>query len=133
VPKSSGPQSFKKTPIHRLFRRYDPSKSPTRFPEDPSFLNGVDWDSEGYVKLQAISITGEHLRKNNDIEILKTVYSIFSNETERPLMRNAAYFALCRSEGVEWRDMPPASRILDFSREADQVIVASVQRKLDLQ
>jgi hypothetical protein len=25
----------KKAPIHRRFRRYDPSKSPTRFPEDP--------------------------------------------------------------------------------------------------
>jgi hypothetical protein len=26
---------LKKASIHKLFRRYDPSKSPTRFPEDP--------------------------------------------------------------------------------------------------
>jgi hypothetical protein len=26
---------LKKAPIHKLFRRYDPPKSPTRFPEDP--------------------------------------------------------------------------------------------------
>ena len=29
---------LKKASIHRPFRRYDPSKSPTRFPEDPFFL-----------------------------------------------------------------------------------------------
>ena len=28
---------LKKAPIHKLFRRYDPPKSPTRFPEDPVF------------------------------------------------------------------------------------------------
>src|SRR6266480_8015220 len=29
------PQKLKKGLIHNRFRRYDPSKSPTRFPEDP--------------------------------------------------------------------------------------------------
>src|SRR5262249_20926279 len=32
------PSKLKKASIHRLFRRYDPSKSPTRFPEDPEKL-----------------------------------------------------------------------------------------------
>src|SRR6202035_4462331 len=29
------PSKPRKVPIHKHFRRYDPSKSPTRFPEDP--------------------------------------------------------------------------------------------------
>jgi hypothetical protein len=31
------PSKLKKASIHKHFRRYDPSKSPTRFPEDPFF------------------------------------------------------------------------------------------------
>jgi hypothetical protein len=95
-----------------------------------AFLNGVSLDSEDYVKLQAISIAGEHLRKSDDKELLKIIYQIFSNEMGRPLVRSAAYFALCRSEGLEWRDIPPASRILDFTKEVDHGVVADVERKL---
>jgi hypothetical protein len=95
-----------------------------------SFLNGVDWDAGDYVKLQAIGIAGEYLRKNEDSEILRIIYSAFSNETERLLIRSAAYHALCRSDGVEWRDMLPASRVVDFSREINPAIISRVEKKL---
>lgn len=52
-----------------------------------SFLRGVDWDDEGYVKLQTISSIGEYLRENADDELLRMIYGIFSDERERPIMR----------------------------------------------
>ena len=94
------------------------------------FLNGVDWDAGDYVKLQSIAICGEYLRKNASSEILKVIYGIFSNETERSLIRSAAYRAICRSEGVEWRDMPPASRVFDFSKEINHAMLFRVEKKL---
>jgi len=39
----------KKAPIHKRFRRYDPSKSPTRFPEDPkklTFSHITSWTND---------------------------------------------------------------------------------------
>jgi hypothetical protein len=95
-----------------------------------SFLDGVGWDTDGYVRLQAISTVGEYLRETADIELLQMIYSIFSNEGERPLVRSAAYFALCRSEKTEWKDIPPASRLVDFATEINREILKRVERKL---
>jgi hypothetical protein len=94
------------------------------------FLDGVDWDTEGYVRLQTISTVGEYLRKNSDIELLQMIYSIFSNEMERSLIRSSAYCALCRSEKIEWKDIPPASRVIDFATEINHEILERVERKL---
>lgn len=94
------------------------------------FLNGVDWDVDGYVKLQTIGTVGEYLRENSDVELLELIYGIFLNEEERPLIRSAAYFALCRSEKLEWKDIPSASRLVNFSTEIDMQVIERVERKL---
>ncbi len=94
------------------------------------FLHGVDWDAEGYVRLQTISTVGEYLRENPDIELLQMIYSIFSNNRERPLIRGAAYTALCRSEKIEWKDIVPAPGQIDSSTEISREILERVERKL---
>jgi hypothetical protein len=94
------------------------------------FLHGVDWDAEGYVRLQTISAVGEYLRENSDVEFLREIYSIFSDERERPLIRGSAYRALCRSEKIEWKDIVPAPREIDSSTEIDREILERVERKL---
>jgi hypothetical protein len=94
------------------------------------FLNGVDWDEDGYTRLQTVSTVGEHLRKNSDVELLRMIYDIFSNSGEGAVIRSAAHSALCRSEGVEWRDIPPASRVTDFSTEINRTVLEGVERKL---
>jgi hypothetical protein len=94
------------------------------------FLKGVEWDVDGYVRLQTISSVGEHLRVNSDVELLQMIFRIFSEDSERPLIRSAAYFSLCRSDGKEWRDIPPASRVVDFLTEIDQEVLKRVARKL---
>jgi hypothetical protein len=94
------------------------------------FLDGVDWDAEGYVRLQTISTVGEYLRENSDIELLQMIYSIFSNDKERPLMRGAASNALCRSEKIEWKDIVPAPMEVDSSTQIDRGILERVERKL---
>lgn len=95
-----------------------------------SFLRGVDWDDEGYVKLQTISSVGEYLRENSDDELLRLIYDIFSDEREDPIMRAAAYEALCRSEGMEWKDIVPAPRVVDSSTEVNREVLGRVEKKL---
>jgi hypothetical protein len=94
------------------------------------FLRGVDWDGEDYVRLEAISTVGEYLREESDKELLQVIYNIFSDQRERPLIRAAAYRALCRSEKIEWRDIVPVPRLVDSSTEIDQGVVERVERKL---
>ena len=97
------------------------------------FMHGVDWDLDGYLRLQIISITGEYLRGNKDPELLRIVLDIFSDPAEITLIRGAAYRSMLRSEGVEWRDMPSAARELDLSEDVDEGIVARVRKKIRTQ
>jgi hypothetical protein len=93
------------------------------------FLGGVEWDADGDIKLEAIGLAGEYLRHNSDREILKAVYDIYCDQQQRNVLRSAAYFALCRSEGLEWKDLPPASRPVDFAR-VDKPLLARVEQKI---
>jgi hypothetical protein len=94
------------------------------------FLHGVDWDAEGYVRVQTISTVGEYLRENSDVELLQIIHGIFANDAERPLIRGTAYRALCRSEKIEWKDIVPAPSEVDSSTEIDRGILERVERKL---
>jgi hypothetical protein len=94
------------------------------------FMRGVDWDAEGYVRLQTISTVGEYLRENSDIELLQMIYSIFSNDGERPLIRDAAYSALCRSEKMEWREMLPVPTMIGRCTEKGREVLERVRKKL---
>jgi hypothetical protein len=95
-----------------------------------SFLRGVDWDVEDYVRLEAISAVGEYLRENSDNELLQIVYNTFSDQRERPLIRGAAYRSLCRSERLEWKDIVPAPKKVDSSTEVDRSVLERVEQKL---
>jgi hypothetical protein len=94
------------------------------------FLKGVDWDDEDYVRLAAISAAGEYLRKTSDNELLQVIYDTFSDQRERPLIRASAYCALCRSEKLEWKEILPAPRIIDSSKEIDMEVLERVEQKL---
>jgi len=95
-----------------------------------SSLQGFDWDPDEYVKLQAISLAGEYLRNHQNREMLEIIYRIFADNAERPLMRSAAYCALCRAHGAEWRDLPPASRVMDLATEVNHQLVARIEQYL---
>jgi hypothetical protein len=58
------------------------------------------------------------------------IYGIFSNDSERPLIRGTAYRALCRSENIEWKDIVPAPSVVDSSTEIDRGILERVERRL---
>lgn len=95
-----------------------------------SFLNGQNWDVSDEAQLMAISIAGEYLRNTSNLTILETLFHIFSDISKRNVIRGSAYFALCRAEGRDWDEIPPASRSVDFLRDIDAKVIASVQAKL---
>jgi len=95
-----------------------------------AFLRGVDWDDWGYVRLQALSLAGEHLREHQDNEMLRIVYQTYADRSHRPLLRSAAYSALCRSEGLAWADLPSAAQVIDLSKEVDPSVISRIEEKL---
>jgi hypothetical protein len=93
------------------------------------FAQGIDWDVENFVCLMALSLLGEHALRCKDARIIAILLRVFDNEALDPVVREEAYFALGRSIGKEWRDLPPKSRLLDWDSDIDESILAEARRR----
>jgi hypothetical protein len=97
------------------------------------FLRGVEWDDEEDVRLMAISRGGEYLRSYDDREILTELLRIANDRSQNPVVRQAAYRALGRAMGRDWRELPSASRLMDWDKELDPRVIAEANDRLHRQ
>ncbi len=88
------------------------------------FAEGVDWDGEEEVRLVALSAAGELLRHGQSERLKHLLARVFTDSSASQMARQAAYFALARASGKAWRDLPPASRVLDLETETDPEVVS---------
>lgn len=94
------------------------------------FMAGVSWDSEGHVRLMAISCAGEMLRRANELTLLRMLLDIYENEGERALLREAAYTALARTAGCPWSALALPGAHLDLVHGIDQNVLDAVREHL---
>src|SRR5262249_39086596 len=101
---------LKKAAIHKPFHRYDPSKSPTRFPEDPVNI------SERRSSLMSISISGsEALTSRRHWKFLPDLTAISSATDQRRSPRRST--ARCRFASKQFAVIcGNATALLDRSR-----------------
>lgn len=94
------------------------------------FVRGVPWDAGDDVRLMAISVSAGRLRDNRDTRLLQELVSIFENENERRIVREAAYLALARSVGEPWERLPSAARHFDLDKEVDHSVIRRVKERV---
>lgn len=92
------------------------------------FLRGVEWDEDEDVRLAALSIAGE-LARDGDLRFVPLLIQIFSDPCENEIVRQAAYFALARASGLDWCELPPASRRMNLQKEVDARVVDWMKRQ----
>jgi hypothetical protein len=92
------------------------------------FARGVAWDNEDWVRLIALSLLGEHARHFRDVKAIAVLLEVFDDEAAELLAREAAYIALARSMGKEWKDIPPKARRLDWRSDIDEAVVLEARR-----
>lgn len=80
-----------------------------------NYYKGVSWDRENELRLKAISLAGECSHRKFDKEIVRDLLDIF-DESDRDVIRNAAYSALMRASGAEWSRIP-SPRVGALERE----------------
>lgn len=93
------------------------------------FIRGVSWDSGGHVRLLAISIAGEMMRVGTDKRFLRLLMDIFDDPEERYLIKEAAYSAMARAIGKEWKEILHGDRI-DSRLRVDEAIVTQARTLL---
>lgn len=92
------------------------------------FVLGVDWDTEEDVRLQAISSFGSYLRDHRDESRLRLVYQVFSDASERTLVREAAYEAMVIATGRRPQLHPRGGR--GFPASIDPQVVEEIEGRL---
>ena len=92
------------------------------------FVRGVAWDEDEDVRLAAISIAGE-LARDQECVFVPLLIQIYSDDHENQIVRQATYFALARASGLDWVELPPASRQMDLLREADQRVLDWIKKQ----
>ncbi|MEW6363200.1 MAG: hypothetical protein AB1714_01025 [Acidobacteriota bacterium] len=87
------------------------------------YLHGAPWDEDDDVKLMAISITGEYLRKKPEADLLRRLLHLFRDAAEERITREAAYCAMARAYGWGWQEIPRASRHFDLEKDTDKEVL----------
>lgn len=96
------------------------------------FALGVSWDVDDDVRGMSLRVLGEYLRSNwngvvpsgcsdKQIKVLGLVLSVFDDDGLDPLVRQAAYNALCRAGGKEWEALPSECVLLDLAAGSSDV------------
>ena len=81
------------------------------------FLEGVEWDDAGYIRLLAFPAAGEHYAQHRDNDLLETLLSIHENSVDRDL-RSDAYRSLGIAMGVS------PSQLRDFMLQKNKITTA---------
>jgi hypothetical protein len=96
-----------------------------------SFMKGVEWDESEHIRVKAMGVAGEYVKETGDIECLKILLEIFENKQERNVLRETAYYYICRALGqkhVEISDI----HIEDFPQnQSAQEIIAQAYQVLE--
>lgn len=86
------------------------------------YIRGVDWDESDEVRLTAMNIAGEFLRKKFDPELLELLLLVFeklgeterlyeSSESARDFLKGCAYVAIMRAMGKNHDEIPDSEEI----------------------
>ena len=89
------------------------------------FIRGVDWDLGDDVRIFAIDVAGEFLRKKNNCELLQLLLQIFEGvgplepiyeicDYKNNFMRSCAYQALARAMGKDFDEISDVLVIEEF-------------------
>lgn len=69
------------------------------------FAKGVEWDSEGRVRLKALSRMGSYLKQRENREFIKYLVEVGRDSTEAELIRESAYRALALGLGRQHHEL----------------------------
>ena len=94
------------------------------------FVRKVDWDEDDDVRLMAIDCAGTFLAENKSHRLLSLLLQIFRDESERQIVREAAYCSLALAAGKGADELPAASRHFDLEHDVDHSVIAVAEEAL---
>lgn len=93
---------------------------------------GAEWDEDEDAKRTALSIAGDFLLGDFDLDVLRIVYLTFINEEESDINRLIAYEALVRGIGHDYRRIPISPLGFNFREDIEPRVIETVANTLGL-
>lgn len=93
-------------------------------------IQGVEWDEDEDVKLEALNVIGSYLFEHKDPYIFGLIIGILEDEDNFNAVRSAAYTSLGRAFGRSRNELPPASRPMNFDTDVDPSIILQAKAVL---
>lgn len=84
--------------------------------EIKEFINGVEWDEEDEVKDMALSCCASVFKKQEEANLVKSVYDVFIDQNEDSISRITAYGSLAVLAGL---DIAKLAQPLEFAFDLD--------------
>lgn len=94
------------------------------------FVRKVDWDEDDDVRLMAIDCAGSLLADNKAPRLLSLLLKVFRDNSERQIVREAAYCSLAIAAGKRIEELPTASRHFDLENDVDLSVIAFTETTL---
>jgi hypothetical protein len=89
------------------------------------FALGVDWDADDDLRFAAISEMGELIRDESSHETIELLVALASDSSEPSSLRGAATSALGRGVGLEWKEIPNATRLTPDTPRGEKIMTAA--------
>jgi len=90
------------------------------------FIESVDWDEDGDVRLMAIGCVTEVFKSEVSSELLRCVYNVFIDEKEGKVARGAAYEVLAIVSGKDLNDLSQPLHF-DFENDVDPSVIEKIK------
>jgi hypothetical protein len=94
------------------------------------FARKVDWDTDDDVRLMAIDCAGPLLAENKAPGLLSLLLQVFHDDTERQIVREAAYCSLALAAGKRLEELPASSRHFDLEHDVDRSVIGIAEAVL---
>lgn len=90
-----------------------------------AFINSVEWDKDGDVRLAALSCAGYYLWSVEDKDLLGALYKAYCDPSADYIERETVYTALAEATGRNWKDY-------QFGEKPNDTIIQEVEARLGL-
>ena len=87
------------------------------------------WDVDGDARQMAISVAGEYLRGARDRQLLESLLTIVTSDSEDEVTRSDAYLSVARAMGRSWDELPRISRLPPLQELVDPNLIEAARAR----
>ena len=102
----------------------------TRYEKEiEEFIKKIDWDEDDAVRLMAIACVVPLYKEKENIDLLRLVYDVFKDNSEREIVRCAAYETLALISGKSVYELPQPAHF-NHANDVEPWVIENINKMI---